>query len=104
MPNYDGTGPLGNGMAGRGLGPCDDDRETDGPVGWSAIGRPFRGLGLGRLGRRPRRRGRTSAWSATDPNGATSLWAQFVALEEALGRVAAAVQRLQRQVPGGTED
>ena len=106
MPNYDGTGPLGNGMVGRGLGPCNSDRDADGPVGWSATGGPLRGVGIGRvgIGRRLRGRNRMTASSTTDPTGATSLRAQLAALEKSLGRVAAAVQRLQRQVHGGTED
>jgi hypothetical protein len=99
MPNYDATGPFGDSTMGRGLGPCG--------AGWSATSRwPLLGMGLGLLGLGLRLRGRrrTAAWSTTDPSGATSLRSQLTALQEALGRITADVQRLQRQVSDRTED
>jgi hypothetical protein len=99
MPNYDGTGPLGNGTTGRGLGPCGTDRTTDAAVGgygptWS-IRDPGLGLRFGlALGSRLRGHKRATAWSAAGQDGATSLRTQFAALEKALARVTALMQQL----------
>jgi len=59
MPRMDGTGPVGTGVPGRGLGPCGKGAQTQ-PGRFASAQDNFRGLGRGGggfgRGRRQRRR------------------------------------------------
>ena len=70
MPRMDGTGPVGTGVPGRGLGPCGKGTGAQ-PGKFASAQDNFRGLGRGGggfgRGRRQRRRISFTSFSGNDP-------------------------------------
>ncbi len=69
MPRMDGTGPIGTGAPGRGLGPCGKRKEAQ-PGRFISAQDNSRDLGRGRgfgRGRRQRRRVSFAGYSGNDP-------------------------------------
>lgn len=69
MPRMDGTGPVGTGVPGRGLGPCGKGAQTQpgrasAQDNFKSLGRGGRGLGRGR---RQRRRVSFASFSGNNP-------------------------------------